>query len=147
MAWGQILTIEESMQNSIELSEVISSAIVTGRPLIEAWTTCGAARSGTQYLPRFQLKESCGDAVVGKDRPKKRNPRRTASQRQRSRANGASRTPARAASCVSHKSLSCNADSFERQGPGIHSRPLPTPKPYSVFAFTSLPGLFRDGLK
>ncbi len=36
VACGQILTIEESMQNSIELSEVIRSAIVTGRPLSES---------------------------------------------------------------------------------------------------------------
>ncbi len=36
MSCGQTLTIPESIQNSIELSEVMRSAAVTGRPLNES---------------------------------------------------------------------------------------------------------------
>lgn len=56
VACGKILTIEESMQNSIELSDVITSAIVTGRPLSESLDDMRGSKEWNAMLAGIQSK-------------------------------------------------------------------------------------------
>ena len=67
VACGQILTIAESMQNSIELSGVIMSTIVTGRPLGESlddllgrkeWDAILAKIPSRGKLPKRRIKQN-----------------------------------------------------------------------------------------
>lgn len=56
MACGKILTIPESIQNSIELSDVMKSAMATGRPLNESLDDLLGRKEWDELLAKLRTK-------------------------------------------------------------------------------------------
>ena len=54
---GQLLTLSESIQNSLELSEVMRSAIETGRPLHESLDEVLGRKEWEEILSKIPRKE------------------------------------------------------------------------------------------
>ena len=57
VACGQLLTVSESIQNSLELSEVMRSAIETGRPLHESLDEVLGRKEWEEILSKIPRRE------------------------------------------------------------------------------------------
>jgi hypothetical protein len=61
VACGQILTIPESIQNSIELSDVMKSAMATGRPLNESLDDMLGRKEWDEILTKLRTKKKTSE--------------------------------------------------------------------------------------
>jgi hypothetical protein len=61
MACGKILTIPKSVQNSIELSDAMKSAMATGRPLNESLDDMLGRKEWDEILTKLRTKKKTSE--------------------------------------------------------------------------------------